>query len=276
MKKLLKIPILQVPNGFFHIVPIEDYPYDKMDSTYRHNFFEVIWFTSGSGNHYIDFQSYPFKKDLIYFLTPGQAHSIPEKATGYFMIFSPDFFHDFIEDKIKILFNPFIKEAIGVPPNLVPLLEQLIQLITIEYQGERDYLVLHSYVKSFLLLLSRQSEKNPAFFKMGDNRIKTLFELIEQNYISKRDATFYASQLGLTPKRLNEILKDKIGITLTSILHFRLIIEAKREIGYSDKNFKEIAFTLGFNEQAYFSRFFKKHTGLTPEAFKLKTFKLSK
>jgi AraC-like DNA-binding protein len=127
-----------------------------------------------------------------------------------------------------------------------------------------------------LLLLSRQSEKGPLFFKAGDGRIKTLFDLIEHNFITKRDACFYASQLSITPKRLNEILKDKIGMTLTKILHFRLILEAKREIGYSDKNFKEIAFALGFNEQAYFSRFFKKQTGITPATFRQKMFKLSK
>lgn len=274
LKQALKIPIYQLRDDFFYTSPIEDIQYGKMESNHRHNFFEILWFTSGNGNHYIDFQSYPLKKNLIYFLTPGQVHSLPGNATGHILVFSPDFFHNLQEDKIKILFNPFIKEAIDITPSIASLLEQLIQLISIEYKGEGDYLILQSYVKAFLLLLSRQNENNP--LKMGENRIKTLFELVENNYIEKRDARFYALQLGITPKRLNEILKDKIGLTLTKILHFRLILEAKREIGYSDKNFKEIAFALGFNEQAYFSRFFKKETGLTPETFKQKTFKLSK
>jgi AraC family transcriptional activator of pobA len=276
LKKELKIPIYQLQDGFFHTSPIENLRNERMENNHRHNFFEVIWFTSGVGNHYIDFQPYPVRKDLIYFLTPGQVHSLPEKTTGHLLIFSPDFFHNLQEDKIKFLFNPFIKEAIEIPPSLVARLDQLIQLMSIEYQEERDYLILQSHVKAFLLLLSRQSEKKPLFLKLGDSRMKTLFDLIEHNFITNRDAGFYASQLGITPKRLNEILKDKIGITLTKILHFRLILEAKREIGYSDKNFKEIAFALGFNEQAYFSRFFKKQTGITPEAFKQKTFKLSK
>lgn len=274
MKQALKIPIYQLKDGFFHTSPIENLQYERMESNHRHNFFEIIWFTSGIGNHYIDFQTYPLKKNLIYFLTPGQVHSLPEKTTGHLLVFSPDFFHNLQEDKIKILFTPYIKEAIEVPTSLVSRLDQLIQLINLEYNGERDYLILQSYVKAFLLLLSRQNEESP--LKLGDNRIKTVFELVEKNFITKRDAGFYASELNITPKRLNEILKDKIGLTLTKILHFRLILEAKREIGYSDKNFKEIAFDLGFNEQAYFSRFFKKETGITPETFKLKTFKLSK
>lgn len=103
-----------------------------------------------------------------------------------------------------------------------------------------------------------------------------LFSIVNKFYRSEKKVSFYANRVGLSPKRLNEILSHTTGSTLTAILHYNLITHAKREIGYGDKNFKQIAFELGFSEQAYFSRFFKRHTGLSPEAFRRKMFKLSK
>ena len=98
-------------------------------------------------------------------------------------------------------------------------------------------------------------------------RLENLYELVEKHYLTERKASFYAEKIGLTPKRLNEILKNKVGLTLTQLLHKVLIAEAKKMIARGDKNFKEVSFELRFSEQAYFSRFFKKQTGMSPEKF---------
>ena len=104
--------------------------------------------------------------------------------------------------------------------------------------------------------------------------MSVLFELIEGNFRKERYAGFYASALGITPKRINEILHEKFDLTLTRILHTRLILEAKREIAYGRKSFKEISFELGFSDQAYFSRFFKVQTGMMPAGFRSRMFRL--
>ncbi|WP_372489943.1 helix-turn-helix domain-containing protein [Chitinophaga sedimenti] len=61
-------------------------------------------------------------------------------------------------------------------------------------------------------------------------------------------------------------MREKFGFTVSQIIYHLLLIEAKREIGHGRKSIKEIAYELGFSEQSYFSRFFKKQTGTTPRA----------
>ena len=120
-------------------------------------------------------------------------------------------------------------------------------------------------------VLSKKMDK-PVPRKFNESLIK-LFQLIEAHYKKERNADFYSNRLSLTLKRVNEITKKQLGKTVTRLLHDRLLLEAKREINFGKRSHKEIAYLLGFDDPAYFSRFFKKRTGITPEQFKIKTFK---
>jgi len=98
---------------------------------------------------------------------------------------------------------------------------------------------------------------------------KDFFEmmLLESNFNAVTNIDFYAGKLGISSKRLNQILKEKLNKTGTQIIHDRIILEAKRKIIHSEVTIKEIAYDLGFSDRPYFSRFFKKQTGQTPEEF---------
>nr|WP_255489373.1 helix-turn-helix transcriptional regulator [Dysgonomonas sp. 216] len=74
--------------------------------------------------------------------------------------------------------------------------------------------------------------------------------------------------MGVSCKKVNELCKRGTGRTVKQHLQDRLILEIKKEIRLGDKNLKEIAFNLGFNEPAYFTRFFKQHTAVTPTDFR--------
>jgi AraC-like DNA-binding protein len=91
--------------------------------------------------------------------------------------------------------------------------------------------------------------------------------LLESNYLQVRNTDFYAGKLGISSKRLNQILKDKLDKTGTQLIHDRIILESKRLIIHSESTIKEIAYDLGFSDRPYFSRFFKKQTGQTPDEF---------
>lgn len=101
-----------------------------------------------------------------------------------------------------------------------------------------------------------------------DEKIEQLRQLIEENFHETRHLTDYANWLSMTPDRLNEHCKRITGKTAGSMVRQRLLIEAKRQLVYSDLSVSEIAYDLNFSDPSYFSRFFRKSTGQTPQQFR--------
>jgi len=93
-------------------------------------------------------------------------------------------------------------------------------------------------------------------------------ELVEAYYLTERKNEFYADKVALSSKRMNEILSISIGKSLKQHLQDRLLLEAKRLVGYSSDNIQDIAHKLQFSEVSYFNRFFKKLTQYTPLDFR--------
>ncbi len=263
------IPTHDLPNDFFRINRIELADPILFVGHHRHEFYEFLWFTSDSDDHFIDFEPYPVRVNQVYFLAPGQVHAVPgRRPTGYALVFSPDFLSSLPEEYLRHLFTPFLNDGIALGAEAVPPLHSLLTLLDTEYTGQRHPLIIQSYLKAFLLHIYRASEAMPVVTNARDQRLNKLLSLIEANYQSERKAEFYAEQLGLTTQRVNELLKEKRGFTVTQAIHNQLVLEAKRRISGGEQSLKEIAYELGFNEPGYFSRFFRKQTGITPEAFR--------
>lgn len=89
-------------------------------------------------------------------------------------------------------------------------------------------------------------------------------QLVHQNAIQHRGTAYYAQQLHLTPNYLNFVLKKTTGISATQHIYNYLISESKYLLIHTKLSSKEIAKMLGFFDQSYFTRFFKKHTGKNP------------
>lgn len=267
------IPVYSLGEKLFDIRRLRDCRAVMFDGHHRHDFFEILWFTASSDDvHYIDFQPYAVGNGMIYLMAPGQVHAFDgETPEGYVMVFSLDFFGEVLDEKFRLLFNPFLNDAVEVPEEASTVLQRLVELMLLENAGRRDRAIMISYMKAFLLQLVRLKKDAAFSLDQGGERIGNLFELLEEHFRTERRTGYYAARLGISSKRLNEILKEKLGTTLTRILHGRLVLEAKREIAHGRRNMKEIAFELGFSDQAYFSRFFKVQTGITPESFRSKT-----
>jgi AraC family transcriptional activator of pobA len=92
--------------------------------------------------------------------------------------------------------------------------------------------------------------------------------LLETHYRSHWPVSRYARQLGLTTERLNRIVRAETGHNALRLIHDRLAREASRWLVHMPAPVSKLAFELGFNDPAYFCRFFKKHTGLSPRAYR--------
>ena len=92
--------------------------------------------------------------------------------------------------------------------------------------------------------------------------------MIEENYHSWHSPAIYAKRLHITPKTLGRMVREHLGTTLTDLIRNRILIHAKWQLLHTLKPVKEISRELGFSDELYFSRLFKKATGYSPTFFR--------
>lgn len=121
-------------------------------------------------------------------------------------------------------------------------------------------------------IIEALSAKNDFIKNRNTNRKQELvlqfLKLLSENYRKERNVSFYADQLSVTVRHLSATIKIVTQKTASQIIHQYIISESKILLTSSNKNISQIASLLGFNDQYYFSRFFKKHTGLNPSTYK--------
>lgn len=265
-----EFPLHDMGDAFLAMATIEDGDEHFFNGVHRHDFYELLWFTEvGPGQaHYIDFNKHTIEPNQIFLLLPDQVHSMDRRdKRGFLMAISRDFFERLIGNDIFRLFKYSTNFSVTIPGCRLLVLTTLLDLIRTEYDGAKRPAILESYLRSwFLHCIDLQKEAGePA---PGDPRLQVLLESIEANYRKQRKSDFYANELSLSAKRLNELTRRSFGKTISQMINERLILEAKREIGYLRKPIKEISYELGFSEPAYFTRFFGKQTGYAPEDFR--------
>lgn len=91
---------------------------------------------------------------------------------------------------------------------------------------------------------------------------------LEQHFRTQKGMDFYADRLGVTPQRLTQACRARTGRTGSELLHERLIVEAKRHLVYMARSVAEVGYELGFEDPAYFSRFFSRRVGMAPGEYR--------
>src|SRR5690554_1295592 len=94
--------------------------------------------------------------------------------------------------------------------------------------------------------------------------------LIEAQFRRQPSVEQFAAQLGMSSAHLNTLCRRLADRSALQLLHERLLLEAKRQLTYTNMTVSQVSDSLGFSEPAYFTRFFKRHTGLSPREFRLR------
>lgn len=136
-----------------------------------------------------------------------------------------------------------------------------------------QYELLISYLKIFLITASRlKTEQLEEMKSVPDSKepviLQSLKDAIELNFKTKHSAGNYAELLNISPKALAKLSKNYFNKTLTDLISERIIIEAKRELYLTNKTVKEIAYELGYDDEHYFSRFFKTNADVSPQIYR--------
>lgn len=245
---------------------------DSLFNNYqRYDFFQLLWFThvKGDPHYFLDFKEYELKDNQFVLVFPGQIDRLDtEGKEGFLFAIQNDSFFRMSQRINSDYLNGYLSN-IFLTPNLqtTTILNQLIDLIFLEYENRNRQQLMESYMEAFLFHVASLTENRER--NSNDFLISRLMRLIDIHFITHHDTEFYASELGLSLKRINEECKKGTGKTIKQHIQERLILEIKKEIHLNKKSLKEISFDLGFSEPAYFSRFFKQHTTISPKEYRL-------
>lgn len=256
----------------------------KITKPHKHNSYLAILFIKGSGRHEIDFNSFEIKPGSIFFLAPGQTHhwELSEDIDGYIFSHTADFY-DLHYSHNRMHQFPFFYSIQNTPlltleQNKKAIIENLFAKLFDEYLNKKAFQ--HQLILSYIDLIYIESSR----LYLDDNSQKIIkansysekfqqFEsLLEKNYIKEKSPSQYADWMNISSKHLNRITKNVIDKTASEVIADRIILEAKRRVLHTKNNFSEVAFSLGYEDYAYFSKLFKKASGLTPTEF-LKSYK---
>jgi AraC family transcriptional activator of pobA len=250
-------------------------------AAHRHSFYHVVLFTAGGGSHTIDFESFAVKPCQVYFMIPGQVHSWAFEGftDGYIINFSSSFFQSFLlnpayADAFSFFSGNVTDAVINLPANHYQKIKELFEAIITEWESKQvqnadmlRVLMLQAFI-AINRLNTGAGNTGPASY--NQTLIKNFQKLIEANYKQTKLPKDYAELLYITPNHLNAVCKDLLGMQAGEAIRNRTMLEAKRLLTNQQLSITEIAFELNFNDNSYFTKFFKKASGITPEEFRKK------
>ncbi len=249
---------------------------------HRHNFYQLVIFTKASGSFSVDFSHFETQEWRAYFMIPVQVHTwdFGDGVDGYVINFSADFFQSFLLRPDYLEGFSFCSghapdSVIDIPaeyqPSVFATCEELIKL-----NESTDKINLDS-IRVLLLYLLLQLDKYAQPKQYGNmpaysyTILRNFQQLVEKHYAAVRLPKHYADMLFITPNHLNSLCKEYLGVQAGEVIRNRVLLEAKRLLSIPAFSVNEIAEELNFNDNSYFTKFFKKSAGVTPEEFRKRT-----
>lgn len=265
--------------GFVHIedVAARSRALDWRIESHRHgNLFQVLCIFDGAAEVRFD--------DHVRALTDGSVITIPPGVVHAFL-FTPateGVVLTVAEELLDATGEFAYLESVLLAPQLIrfdtddDLFAQLrahLRFIAAEFDRPQSghSVVLTSLVKVALTIIARQAEETRLDLAAGgsDSKIlKGFRDLLERNYAKQWSIEAYADALNTSVSSLNRRCKRYLGLTAKSILQNRVLLAAKRRLIYTRAPVEQIAWSLGFTDPAYFSRFFRKWEGVPPGRYR--------
>jgi len=254
---------------------------EYFNSLKQYNYFSVILVLAGKGSVIADISEYSFKENSLMCFSLYQPFKIrcEKDFKGLMVNFHPEFFclhkHRNEVSCNGVLFNNIYESPIlGLTIDDAQYLLTIITGLKVEMErpGTPQPEVLISYLKILLINASRikidQRHLEYVSIEKGPVILNSLKDAIEEHFKSLHSPGDYAELLNISTAALNKISKTHFNKTLSNLIADRIITEAKRQLYLTSKPVKLIAYELGFNDEFYFSRFFKSNVAISPQFFR--------
>lgn len=252
----------------------------NLHAAHGHSFYHFVLFSKGGGFHTVDFRRFPVRKGALYFMVPGQVHSwaFEGKTDGYVVNFNEGFFQSLLADnayleRFRFFSGDIHEQTFQLKPATLIRAAALLERVVTELQ-EMAPMYLDSarlILLQFFIIVTRETTTGAQGTSALTGQALTLQNfrrLLNLHFRELRLPRDYAALLYVTPNYLNALCQDLLQKPAGELIRERVLLEAKRLLVNQHQDVAGIAYALGFKDNSYFSRFFRKYTGLTPEAFR--------
>ncbi len=254
----------------------------QLSKPQRHDYYLLIWVSSGTGSHYVDFEDFKFDANTILLVSPGQVHYFHDcnNVKGWVVNFYEDSFlyedskyNDLIKHNVYEIFDSFQAIKICADPWKIAQLFMGLQEEIHNDEAYAHYDMVMCLLKILLIQIGRSSSVPMREIKDSKTANKLIQyakfrRVLECNYSKIHSVSGYAELMGLTHKALSGITQDVVGQNPLRVINNRIVLEAKRQLVYSSMTVKEIAYVLGFTDVSHFTKIFSASVGVAPLQFR--------
>ncbi|GGG44363.1 helix-turn-helix domain-containing protein [Bizionia arctica] len=230
----------------------------------------------------VNFVKYKTKQKSILFLSPYQNlkwHGSTSSKVKLLQFHGDFYCIEYHKKEVAcngLLFNNiYLQPYISLNNIKFQEIVQLIDKMEIEVEANKRFSksILKSYLQLILAICSSEKDDqlgNRLSQQTNSNELFIFQELLELHFHKERNSSFYANKLSMSLSSFSKKIKIQFGKTPTQIIQERVILEAKKLLHLTFKTVKEVAIELNFDDEFYFSRYFKKEVGLSPTHFREK------
>ncbi|WP_051579695.1 helix-turn-helix domain-containing protein [Pseudonocardia acaciae] len=267
------------PAGFAMGSFAELAPFSYAAFPHRHEFYELLFVTGGSGTHVIDFVPYDVRPVTLYLVAPRQVQfwECRTSPDGYLVLFMEDFLPTRYGERggggDNTMLTPLgAGPALRSPPEKVTTISTLLEAMEREYRrdGDCDESVLQAYLH--VLIVEMRRMQRIAAAPAADDRATVLAtrfrRLVSELILTEQTVRGYADRIGVTAKHLADVVRKATGRTPAEIIREALTVEAKRLLVHTELTVAQVADALAFDNPSYFGRFFKREVGISPGEFR--------
>lgn len=244
---------------------------------HRHSFYQIIWFKE-KGRHYVDFEVVEHGPQSVFFINKNQIHYFcPDSSNeGFLFHFNDEFINTHgpgqMERFSTTIFNEMGHRFLDIPAVEIQKMGLITSYIDSEIllkeQNYREQ-VYHHFLTILYLIerlkgkVDQVDLKSNTDYKMASDFKKLIIQWLDES----KSVDDYAVALGTNTKTLTRVCKKYLLDTPALVIRQSKLLEAKRMLSNQKTSVKEIAYALGFEDPAYFTKYFKKGTGRTPKEF---------
>ncbi|MGW2048313.1 AraC family transcriptional regulator [Streptomyces sp. NPDC001858] len=245
-----------------------------LQRVHRVDFHTVTLITEGSGEHAVDFVTYPCRPGTLLWIRPGQVQRFGRPGTmqGTHLLFTPSFPPSLAgtDRLVHGWYGPVCRQL--DTGHDYATLSALLARLRAEFtrpDGTASQEILQLLLATVLLHIDRLPQPGTSGDRHAGGEVYARFRAeLERSYATTRRAEDYAHRLGYTVKTLTRACLAATGQTVKQVIDARVALQAQRLLAHTDEPVAVIARRLGFSEPTNFGKFFTRHTGTTPGAFR--------